>query len=213
MSDDIDPAFKSAWRESQGQPVDAEPRTNYIAEAITEAFGERCPDYEPGCHCCEAWKQYDALAASQEPTPVAWTRNDLASGLAMLDGVVLHQVKSTVGDPQDANNWREYLGLADDLLAHLSCVAAPVPPVVGEDRNAGINAAIAFVRKRCDDYIAEHGSYDPETGATEFPGNGDETVCEWEEIIEGLEQLRRSALTPQFLATEDGEFNGNEAGL
>lgn len=36
---------------------------NLIAEAITEAFGERCPDYEPGCFCCDAWKQYDDLKA------------------------------------------------------------------------------------------------------------------------------------------------------
>ena len=54
----------------------------------------------------------------------------------------------------------------------------------------GLKAAVKFVRKRLDDYVAEHGMYDPETGATEFPGNGDETVCEWEEIIEGLEALK-----------------------
>lgn len=30
-----------------------------IAEAITEAFGERCPDYGEHCPCCQAWKQYD----------------------------------------------------------------------------------------------------------------------------------------------------------
>jgi len=37
--------------------------TDYLAEAITEAFGERCPDYAEGCHACEAWKQYDAQAS------------------------------------------------------------------------------------------------------------------------------------------------------
>lgn len=35
--------------------------TDYIAEAITEAFGERCPDFAEGCACCEAWAQYDRL--------------------------------------------------------------------------------------------------------------------------------------------------------
>lgn len=34
---------------------------DYIAEAITEAFGERCPDFAEGCACCEAWQQYDML--------------------------------------------------------------------------------------------------------------------------------------------------------
>jgi hypothetical protein len=71
----------------------------------------------------------------------------------------------------------------------------------------GLRAAIQWVEKRRDDYVAEHGSYDPETGATEFPGNGDEYVGELEEIIEGLEALRPAP--KQFLATEDGEFNGN----
>lgn len=40
---------------------------NYIAEALTEAFGERCPDYGEGCHTCEAWREYDrykSLSAS-----------------------------------------------------------------------------------------------------------------------------------------------------
>lgn len=32
-----------------------------IAEAIIEAFGERCPDFDPECHCCKAWAEYDEL--------------------------------------------------------------------------------------------------------------------------------------------------------
>lgn len=38
--------------------------TDYIAEAIEEAWGERCPEFNPECHCCRAWKQYDDLKAS-----------------------------------------------------------------------------------------------------------------------------------------------------
>lgn len=49
-----------------------------------------------------------------------WTRECLAQGLAALDGVTLHEINSTVGPAKDANNWRKYLGRADDLLAHLS---------------------------------------------------------------------------------------------
>lgn len=73
--------------------------------------------------------------------------------------------------------------------------------------NIGLQQAIAFVRKRCDDYVSEHGMYDPHTGATEFPGNGDETVCEWEEIIEGLEALK-TAVVPKTLVTS--EFGADE---
>ena len=36
--------------------------TNFIAEAITEAFGERCPEVAEGCPCCDAWAQYDQIA-------------------------------------------------------------------------------------------------------------------------------------------------------
>ena len=36
---------------------------DYIAEAITAHWGERCPDYEATCACCAAWAQYDALKA------------------------------------------------------------------------------------------------------------------------------------------------------
>ena len=35
-----------------------------VAEAITEHWGERCPDFEPTCWCCKAWAQYDALRAA-----------------------------------------------------------------------------------------------------------------------------------------------------
>lgn len=69
------------------------------------------------------------------------------------------------------------------------------PEAQAPQESVGLKRAIAFVRKRLDDYVAEHGSYDGETGVTEFPGNGDEYVCELEEIIEGLEALAASPAT------------------
>lgn len=42
------------------------PEQDLIAEAITEAFGERCPDVAEGCPCCDAWKQYDDLIAERD---------------------------------------------------------------------------------------------------------------------------------------------------
>lgn len=42
---------------------------NYIAEAITAHWGERCPDTEPGCPCCDAWAQFDTIVVARtEPT-------------------------------------------------------------------------------------------------------------------------------------------------
>jgi hypothetical protein len=31
------------------------------AELIEQEYGERCPDFEPGCPCCEMWAHYDAI--------------------------------------------------------------------------------------------------------------------------------------------------------
>lgn len=47
-------------------------------------------------------------------------RQALAWHLATLDGVTLTDVRSTVGPAEDASNWRQYLGRADDLLALIS---------------------------------------------------------------------------------------------
>lgn len=41
-------------------------RDDLIAEAIKEAFGERCPDFDKDCWCCKAWKQYDDLLATRD---------------------------------------------------------------------------------------------------------------------------------------------------
>lgn len=34
---------------------------NKIEEPITEWFGERCPDTQQGCACCDAWAEYDVI--------------------------------------------------------------------------------------------------------------------------------------------------------
>ena len=32
-----------------------------VEEAITDYWGERCPDYEPECPTCQAWAEYDKM--------------------------------------------------------------------------------------------------------------------------------------------------------
>lgn len=39
---------------------------NKIEAAITEYFGERCPEIAPGCPCCDAWIEYDTLVSTRE---------------------------------------------------------------------------------------------------------------------------------------------------
>lgn len=53
----------------------------------------------------------------------------------------------------------------------------------------GLKAAADFVARRREDYIRDHGLYDHTTGVTEFPGTGEETVAEWDEIEEGIRAL------------------------
>ena len=54
--------------------------------------------------------------------------------------------------------------------------------------------AAGLIAKRRDDYISEYGIYDPTTGVTEFPGNGDEYVSELDDceaaILADMEKLK-----------------------
>lgn len=37
-----------------------------VEEAITEYYGDRCPDTEPGCVICDVWAEYDALTGNSD---------------------------------------------------------------------------------------------------------------------------------------------------
>lgn len=39
------------------------------AAAVTEYFGERCPEFEPQCECCRRWRAFDELF-DDDPTEV-----------------------------------------------------------------------------------------------------------------------------------------------
>lgn len=64
------------------------------------------------------------------------SRDTLAKHLAALDGITLQDIRSTVGPAEDANNWREYLGRADDLLALISVEMAATPSTDAVRRQA-----------------------------------------------------------------------------
>jgi len=40
-----------------------------IVEAITEQWGERCPDFDADCACCQVWAEYDAITAALAVAP------------------------------------------------------------------------------------------------------------------------------------------------
>lgn len=39
-----------------------------IAEAVTEYWGERCPNFAPNCCTCRAWQEVDRLTATPPAT-------------------------------------------------------------------------------------------------------------------------------------------------
>lgn len=56
--------------------------SDLVAEAITEAFGERCPDFEPECHCCKAWAEFDRITTLEaENTALRQIVHETASAL------------------------------------------------------------------------------------------------------------------------------------
>lgn len=75
--------------------------------------------------------------------------------------------------------------LSADILKGLDA-ARPAPLDAERVREAAIREAAQIVAKRRDEYVQEHGSYDPSTGVTEFPGDGEELVLEWDEIEEAI---------------------------
>lgn len=44
-----------------------EVKQNFIEEAISEHWGDRCPDIDADCACCQAWAEYDRLSAPAHP--------------------------------------------------------------------------------------------------------------------------------------------------
>jgi len=68
-------------------------KTDYIAEAIIDAFGERCPDFAEGCACCEAWKQYDRLRTKDAVQTLIRTKRALEKLNWSLDRALSTQVE------------------------------------------------------------------------------------------------------------------------
>lgn len=54
---------------------------------------------------------------------------------------------------------------------------------------AGVKAAADLVKKTVEDYDANHGSTDCETGTREYPGEGATWVCEMQELEESIRAL------------------------
>ncbi len=105
--------------------------------------------------------------------------------------------------PKQPFSWETVAGIAMSYLGwHLAGPNPAPPPSAPEPSEAevefarGIDAAARFVEKRLADYDAAHGSTDSDTGAREYPGTGDEYVCELAEIAEAIRGLAPPPAAP-----------------
>lgn len=119
-------------------------KIDYVAEAISEAFGPKCADYSDGCPTCEAWKQYDELIAyTSTPAPpqhlVGWSVVPSVPTREMIDAWRLDQA-------QGRSLENSYLSMLD---------AAPNPPQIGtEDRITKLEDALRnFTASRDISYV------------------------------------------------------------
>lgn len=78
-----------------------------IEEAITEWFGKRCPDNEPGCPCCDAWAEYDAMTpAPQDQQAEVRFAAIVAARKAHVDAVAAYNARrEVVKGERERGNW------------------------------------------------------------------------------------------------------------
>lgn len=62
--------------------------------------------------------------------------------------------------------------------------------LAGAGFKAGTEAAAKLIDNRIAGYVSEHGIYDQETGFTDFPGNGDEMVEEWDGLAASIRGIK-----------------------
>ncbi len=39
---------------------------HWLKKRIEKLYGKRCPDYENGCGCCQAWSVYETIIAERK---------------------------------------------------------------------------------------------------------------------------------------------------
>ena len=59
--------------------------TTKIKEAITDYWGERCQAHDPDCNCCDAWAEFDKIAALESDNATLRTdRGEFRNGVLKL---------------------------------------------------------------------------------------------------------------------------------
>ena len=102
------------------------------------------------------------------------------------------------GDPDEREEYAFDAALDRGIVAIRTLTPADAQAALetyGREKvREGMRLAAGLIAKRRDDYISEYGIYDPTTGVTEFPGNGDEYVSELDDceaaILADMEKLK-----------------------
>lgn len=118
----------AAWQARAAHPTAGDARVReafeaaaVICEKIRDGYGPPVSfdiSYGVADECARAIRE--ASSTPTAPGDGLTDRYVLGKALAKLDGVALVEIKSTVGNPDNANAWRKYLGRADDLTASLT---------------------------------------------------------------------------------------------
>jgi len=81
--------------------------------------------------------------------------------------------------------------LIDVRVAAICDALQPLwPKPAGGEKGEGIEAAAKLLDKKADDYAHEHGSYDHDTGATEFSRSGEDYYNTLRELADEIRTLK-----------------------
>lgn len=130
---------------------------------------------------------------------------DLGEKIALLDAALAAEQPQPEAQPPRFPTMLRKMWSGGEVQAWIDQHWAAPPPAAPtpEPSDAvaefarGIDAAARFVEKRLADYDAAHGSTDSDTGAREYPGTGDEYVCELAEIAEAIRGLAPPPAAPE----------------
>lgn len=87
--------------------------SNLIEEAIREHWGERCPDFDPGCPCCRAWADFDQLSEKAGDWQAMRDKRDMCLGNC--DGLMFeiecceHEAQKQAAFIHDQNKYIDWL--------------------------------------------------------------------------------------------------------
>ena len=128
--------------------TDPRERVSRLEYAVTEVFGERCPDFDLSCATCQAWWQIDAALAAMEPAagvrvkPLNWEYHPAGTIAAPSTGhayIIDTRMKGRVHSIKGFNPQREFSSLDEakaaaqaDYERRIVSAIEPAAPTVQE---------------------------------------------------------------------------------